>query len=357
MSLERRLSAFQTKVQQQIDLQDDEIARLADYLKSIEAEIVETQDALRRFDIQSTQARQAAQGARRQSAVRDEARAARMRSDHHSLIHDMQESHSNLLEQMHSEFTEALSEIESQADQRAQAKIQPVNAQIQRIQKVLENIKGASISEEPSAIGAIADLEQNQRVDQERIRMLEVALRDKNQDRLASLSILREQLGDCVATLEDLEQSHAVKVDKLRTQLQMTDEKYDQKVGIETEKHQRQVKPVKRKIAELEKQIERLEVEAKKFRDEHAAQMLEMAQARDRARMELQMVAAKDPPSRAEILTSLQTQAQCDDLRSTLAGRERALDAERANNAALKRELARLRMNARIAQRRAALNL
>jgi len=187
--------------------------------------------------------------------------------------------------------------------------------------------------------------------------MLESALRDKNQDRLASLTILRQQLSDCVSTLEDLEQSHSVKIDKLRSQLQMIDDKYDQKVSTETDKHERQIKVVKKKIGDVAKQVERIEGEVAKFRNEHSAQMLEMTRARDQVRMELQMVAAKDPPSRAEITTSLQTQTQFEDLKSELVKKERALDAEREQNAALKREIARLRTNARIAQRRAALNL
>jgi phage regulator Rha-like protein len=71
--------------------------------------------------------------------------------------------------------------------------------------------------------------------------------------------------------------------------------------------------------------------------------------------MELQVVNVKDPPSRKAVSACQAMQNRFEDMKGELATREKLLEVERGNNAALKREIARLRTNARIADRRSAL--
>jgi cell division protein FtsB len=306
--------------------------------------------------MQSTQAQQTARADRRRKVTRIESKASKMLSDHHSRIRDLQKSHSILLGQMHGEFESTLIGIELWAEKLSVEKIAPVADQIRRTQKALSDLKSSPVSESVPTVEETVEIDQRHRLDRERIRMLEVALRDKNRDRLSSLLGMKRQLGNCVAVLEDLDQAHAVAVDKLQQRLEMVDERYDRKIGWETEKHQREIAAMRGRIASVERQIAKAEDDVKKCQDGHSDVMLEMAQSTEEIRMELHRITAKDPPSRKAISASLVTQVKLEDMKVELGKREKALETERGNNAALKREIARLRTNATIAERRSALS-
>jgi chromosome segregation ATPase len=168
---------------------------------------------------------------------------------------------------------------------------------------------------------------------------------------------MKQQLTDCVSTLEQLDHAHSIKIDQFKSKLELVEEKYRKKLTADTEKHRREVRSTRRKIGDVERRVDGVEKEVKKLQQEHLGQMLEVSQSRDEIKMELKAVSAKVAPSRKEISMALQLQEKLDQLKDDLQEKERILQEERNNNQGLKRETSRLRDEARIAQRRAALNL
>jgi cell division protein FtsB len=256
---------------------------------------------------------------------------------------------------MHSEFDSTLSEIEVSAERRRKEMLAPVIQQIGRMQKLLDGLRTSAAGSDSGLVDEV--FEQDEGIDQERIRRLELAVRDKNKSRLMALLSLKQQLRECVSTLEDLEQSHPGQIDRLRRRLQTSDSKYERRLKEGSERHWTDTAELTRRIAETNKGVARIEAEIGKFREGHASQMLELAQATDQARMELHMVTAREPPSRKHASEAMQWQAKLEDLKRDLEDRDQVLAQERQNNMALKREISRVKAAARIAERRSVLNL
>jgi DNA-binding protein H-NS len=357
MSLSRRVEQFQTKLQQQIDIQDDEISRYARHLGTLQASIVETRDALRRFIAQSEQAKQTSEGARRRRIAHAQSITARLSAEHHSLIQDLVNDHRSELQEMCSEFETALDEIGGWAEGLTKEKIAPVNGQIQQIQKQIAGRKSLEIHDSKDPMETFAEMEHVQSLESQRIQFLETAIRDKNKDRLTSLVQMKQQLADCVSTLEQLDQRHSIQIDKLKSKLEDVEARYKKRLVPETEKHRREVVSARRKLQGVDRRIEEIEKEIAKREQNHLSEMLVVSQSRDQLRMDLKAVSSRPAPSRKEITGSLQLQAKLAKLREDLANEEEILRDERKRNEMLKRESARVRDEARIAQRRAALRL
>jgi chromosome segregation ATPase len=154
-----------------------------------------------------------------------------------------------------------------------------------------------------------------------------------------------------------LDQAHSIQIDKLKSKLETVEAKYQKKVGPDTAKHRREIVSAQRKLVEIDRQNEEIEKEITGAQMRHFQEMLVVSQSRDHLRMDLGAVSAREAPSRKEITASLQSEAQLQKLRDDLADREGILEDERKRNEILKREIGRLRNEARIAQRRAALSL
>lgn len=360
MSLDRRLEAFQAKVQQEIDIQDDEIARLTDYLNCIKAETLEVKDSLIRFKTQSEQDMHHRKGKRQCKKANLLAKAARMKCEHHTLIQDLEESHATKVEQMNDDFEKMLEEVSVWAEKLGNEKIKPVVSQIARVEKLLEEARNEEVEvaqrgeENTDEIDFLASTHE---LDSERIMRLETSLKEKNQDRLRALTSMKQQLSECVATLEDLEQAHSVKMDKLKTKLALVDTKYEQKLKSDTETHRRQMNSQKRKVADAESRTAEIQKLIDKMEKQHSVQMQEASQVNVRMRMDMRAMTRKPAASRKEVSDSLKKETEVRQMRTELEKRERILLEERENNDRLKREVSRIKDEIRIAERRAALNL
>jgi hypothetical protein len=258
---------------------------------------------------------------------------------------------------MCAEFEQALEDIGSWAETIAKDKVGPVNANIERTEQQIAKMKTQTVPIERDPVEEREELGHARAVEAEQIRFLEVALRDKNRDRLTSLLEMRQQLTDCVATLEQLDRAHSVRIDELKAKIEAVDERYQKELTRETEKHKRDVTPVKRKLEETERRALAAQKEVTKLQQDHLGQVLEVGQSRDEIRMELRAVSSRPAPSRKDVSLTFQLQAKFEEKKEELARREGVLQDERRINQAIKREVSRLRDEARIAHRRAALNV
>lgn len=359
-SLDRRLETFQAKLQQHIDIHDDEIARMTDYLAEIQAETAEVKDALTRLTIQAEQAKQDRIGKKQYQRSQNRAKASRMKRDLDSIMQDLEETHRDKVQAITDDFEKMLGQVEEWAENLGKEKIKPLNAEIAKLERQIENARAEHEKLTKSAGKATTELDflvGAHELDAERIATLQAALREKNQDRLQSLLNMKQQLTECVSTLEELEHAHAVKMDKLKSKLELMDNDYERKVKDTTESHEREMGVERRRIQEAVERAKEIEKQIEKTERQHAAQMQEATQSGARMRMDIKALGKKPAASRKEISDSLKKDAELYQLKLELERREAVLAQERENNDRLKREVSRVRDELRLAERRAALNL
>lgn len=358
VAMERRLEQIQSKYQQHVNLNDDEIARLADYLEGVKAEIVETKDKLNRFNYQSTQALQYAHGKKKVEQIQLNTIIARMKADHQSLIQALSQNQAEIVQSINADFEHSLSEMESYSQNKIIEKVTSIDQSIKKIQKQMENFKIAmqeSASQEDSS-DDMQNITRVQNAEIERIKNLENALKEKNKERLGNLMKAKKHLSSCVSTLEELEQEHTLKMEKFKTQLELIDSKYEQKLQADTEVQRKKLDALNKKLMNAENQTEILQ---KKIDDEnakHQEKMLEIGQNLDQYRSSINSLTSK-PAQSKENKEFQQAILNLDELKIILSEREGVLYQERATNEALKKEINRLRDEALIMQRRTALNI
>ncbi|OHT06055.1 hypothetical protein TRFO_05705 [Tritrichomonas foetus] len=354
--MERRLEQLQSQFQQHVNLNDDEIARLADYLNQVKAEIVEVKDSINRFNIQSTQATHDVIGQQRCEKAQRGTRIAKLNSEHQSYIQALQQHHSNIIQQIHDDFEHSLSEVEQYAENQIIDKINAIENNIKKTKYQIEKIKVSFEESKTEPAEDVDNITRIQNCELVSIKNLENALKEKNKDRLANLVKAKKHLASCVQTLEELEQDHTIKMEKLKTQLEIVDSKYDQKLQSDMEQQKRKLDQLRKKVKAAEKGAEDLQ---KKINEDTAKQqekLTEMTMNSDQYRFDINSISMKSI-TRKENKDLQNAILNLEEMRAQLAQKENVLYQERNTNGALKKEINRLRDEALIAQRRSALNL
>lgn len=356
--MERRLEQIQSKFQQQVNINDDEIARLADYLEGVKAEIVEAKDKLNRFNYQSTQALQYAHGKKKIEHIQLSTTIARMKAEHQSYIQALSQNQAEVVQSINADFEHSLSEMESYTQSKIVEKVTSIDQSIQKVQKQIENFKAslqeAALQEESS--DDMQNLTRVQNAEVERIKNLENALKEKNKERLASLLKAKKNLSNCVSTLEELEQEHSLKMEKFKTQLELIDSKYEQKLQADSEAQRRKLDTLNKKLLNAESQTEALQKKIDEENAKHQEKMLEIGQNLDQYRSSINAFTSKQAQSK-ENKDFQNAVLHLEELKNLLSEREGILYQERSTNEALKKEINRLRDEALIMQRRTALNI
>jgi hypothetical protein len=348
--LDRRLRAFEARVQQEVAIQDDEIARHRDYLTFVKAQILEARDALQRFTAQMEDARRTSDGTKRRTKARHQGKAGKIAADHDLLIQELEAAHSALLGQLTAEFTTALDEITGWAESRAKARVARINGEIERARKARAAAKAA-----PPADAPPFQAEDRDEAGDAHVAALEVALREKNADRLAGLQRMKPPLAQCLATLEALEQAHSARAAKVKAQLAAVEKSYGKKAAAASAAHARAASALRRDLADLAAQADAAEREVARVQEQHLRAMLDAGQVSDRCRTQLRGAAAPPARPREPITAALQWDAKLAELRGALAAREALLAEGRRQSEALRREVSRVRAERRAAGRRAAL--
>lgn len=355
--MERRLEQLQSQYDLHLNLNEDEITRLAEYLEQVKGDIVEMRDKLNRFKYQSEQAMQEEIGIKMDASIKKKTIISRIQSEHESYIEGMNKHHLNVVQQIHDDFDASLAEIQQNTEAAINQKVSGIDQSIRKVQRQIEIMKNSvqTIQKEEPA----EDLQTTSRIQQaelERIKTLESSIKDKNKDRLSNLIKAKENLSRCVATLEDIEHEHRQTMDQYKTKLEALDSNYQQNVQTTMENHKHQLEAIARKVDTAEKAAQAIEKKINEDTSRHQERMIEMSQNVDQYRSNITSISYKTVQKK-ETKDLQNALSRVEEVRTLLSERETLLFQERKINDELKREISRLRDEAIIRQRRAALNI
>jgi chromosome segregation ATPase len=353
--LERQMEQFQSRVQQKINLADDELERLSNYLASVKSEIAEAKDQINRLSTKNTQLTQELTGRDRRSQANTEALINRLRADHHRVMQDLQERHSEEVTALHQSYEEAIAELEQRSIQKITAKTAPIDEMLDQAQsqlgKLQETMGTADRALEKDALGDIAAL---QELEHAQHRRLESVIQTRNEERLESLLQAKTRLSDCVRTLEEMERNHTSRMASFKSRLDQMDVNYNEKLKRNSDAHARTCDTLNRRKGELETRARLLEKTIKKIGRHHRKQVEKAAREGERLKTSLASVEAKNKLTKEESEKVQGWTGKAQELKRRLDERENALGQARNDNDAMKRELARLQHQASLARRKAA---
>ena len=350
---ERRMEQFQNKVQQHINLADDEIARLTTYLTTIKGDIIETNDQLNRLQIQLIQASQESSGnAKRQQAALN-AKISKMKALFNLKLQEMQTTHANDVTSLQDDYQNALNNIHKTMKDRVAQQTAPIDDLIKQTKaklQAMDSTFGSSRRELDEA--AVEDIKAVQEVAIAQQKQLEKAIQKRVQERLDSILQAKSRLSDCVATLEEMERNHASQMNEYKIKLEALDIQYQAKIKRETDNHNRQLVSLKNKINENEKRNFAYQRSIHKIERHHKQQLNSAVREGDNLQYSMKtqemqnQIAAKENEKLRRLVDKLQV------LREKLEKRENELASERSDNESLKREINRLKHESQMAKRR-----
>jgi chromosome segregation ATPase len=357
-SLGRRHDQFRAKVQQKIVLADDEIARCQEYLGSLEAELAEYQDKQRRLQLRAGQREQEKLGRKKQRQVTKQMQAAAMTSAHNSAIAELADHHKQECDALHHDFELQLGELHNYERQQIAQKVGPVEDKIKGVSASIARIR-EQIAEVANQAGdeQKAEIQATQQMEAQRIQVLEQSLREKNKGRLDDLLQAREDLGECIRTLEEMEDKHEGEVLSLIRRLETQTATYDQKVRAATEQNAKETDALKRRLREADAKARQARKALRALEKHFNRELGKVAAENEQLKADLANLTSSEVVRRKGDTEVLQIDARLEQAKAELQNKEDALLQLRAESQRIRREIARITHEAAIAKRRAALNL
>lgn len=353
--MDRRIQKFQFRVQQRLNLADDEIARLQTYRSSLEAEITEITDQLRRFKNQAGWEHNNIQGKRQAIISEHEMVISRMKAQHAAKMSEIEKLHSEEIAHYQEDFQKALDEVEEWGQQCIQRETSAIDSKLQSTTQALQKARQTKdLSQSEQEKYELDTSQKTLKFEAKRIQRLEESLNMKTQNRLDVLTSLKERLAESIATLEDLERDHTNRMGGITSEIETTDRRYNTKVAQLNDKRNRDLGNLQRRLEALTAKTRTLEkamtATAKRAQDEFESMQVSANELRNEV-----SIAKEAAKSAASEIPKTDLTGEIDALNKSqaeLATKENQLMQFRTENESLKREIARLRHEKMIQMRR-----
>ena len=356
--MDRRLGQLQSKVQQEINLMDDKIQRNEDYLDSLLTEIADYQDKLRRIQYKQDQAQEEYIGRKRGNAAMIKAQAAKMISEHNADMAELMERMKQEETAISKDFEDHVAQMDEFVQRKLNARVQQLEIQIETTQKAIKKYE-EKLRMVPELIGTQEDDDNEgvRELELRQIQSLEKQLKENNQARLSSLLEAKSHLSDCVATLEQMDQQHAVQMESLKSKLMSMDATYDDKLNKMKQAQDRDRDAMNRKIHEAETRVRGNNKLMKRLERNHAREITGLRKENEFLRDEYQIATTNELHRKTEQKRIQDDMVRAENLTNDLKAREDLLMKMRTDNETMKREIARIQHEARLEKRRRQLGL
>ncbi|KAH0794140.1 hypothetical protein GPJ56_002018 [Histomonas meleagridis] len=353
--MERRINQFQTKVQQNINIANDQLRQCSEYYGLIQAEIKEIQDRIRKLDRHYQQAHNTKDGKEKRKSVIYKTKISQFNSRYQNAIQQLIEQQSKEIQEINDDFESTLLEIEAHNQNLIEEKCQPIERQIQitthkieQTKEKIQKIQGKTITIEEDLITDF---------DSQRISSLEESIQNSNNERLKRLIRAKNQLTDCVRSLENMESNHTAQIENLQQQLTDIETDYQNKLKNKTDQINQLSKIYHKKIADLENKNKILKKSLQLNEANFQTLMTSAANESAQVTKSITNIKRSQRESLSKCNEMQSAKFDYDELKRKLEKSEKELIKEREENDRLKREIARIVHQRKIAKRRAELGL
>jgi hypothetical protein len=352
--LERRIEQFQSRIQQNINLADDELERLSNYLTLLQGEVVQAKDKLTEVERQISLATQQSLGRKKRIEANLGTVVAQLKTRHESFVRELLEENTAEIECINKEYQSKLRDLESIAQRTILAKTRPIEDALNETQSLRlqdsKNLRQSELEREDRE-NTMSLLE----IDSNRQRRLEATIRARTRERHTSLLQAKDRLSECNATLEEMERKHNTFCSNFQSKLDNLDIRHQEKVKREKERRDREISSLRRRAEELHKKEKALDRTVQKIESRLRIQIENAVKEGEYVKNEMNVKSnvSLDERHGERLETWLQN---LEDLRRKLGLRDSELLKARTDNESMKREIGRLKHEIRMGKRRRADN-
>lgn len=369
---QRKLEQFQAKVQQNLELADDEIDRLSQYLNSLKMEILDSQDQIHRYEVQFIQDKNEKSGNEIKKASKKDAALARLESDHHSAVVKLSKEHIKHMNALRDDFEKSMASISENSEKKPDKELQLLDLEIKKMESKVtranERLTGISQitfdnSEDEENESKTHDddeestyLRQSLQLQKQKIKYLQSNIKQRDNERLEALQDAKNQLAHAVSTLENLESQYLTKMNNYKETLEKMDKKYQKDITTLENGQKKVLLPVQKTLIKYNQRIKEIRKQIKKTEELQQKKLLDLAEKRNTLVSQYVSISSKsvESPNTEE---SHEVSRQFDAMKAVLLQKEEELSQARAENQNIKREIGRIKHELKMAKRRAALGL
>lgn len=350
---ERRVEQFKNKIQQHINLADDEIARLTSYLTTVKGDIEETKDKLNRMQIKLAQTSHEVAGRNKRNQAILNTKIAKLKYLYNMKKQECQSDHNKNISTIQEEFQKMMDSIHSNLKEKVNQETAPIEDEIQKTTTKLQMIQSTiAVSTKVLDETDMDDMKSIQQVELAQQKQLEKAIQKRSQERLDSMLQAKSRLGECVSTLDEMERAHTTQMNKFKVQLDALDIQYQSKLKRENDKHTKMMETLQRKNTESEKRNGALQQTINKIAQHHKMQIASTRREGEHLQLSIKTQEMQTELQSKEEEKSKKYTEKLLLLKQKLESKENQLTAARTENESLKREVNRLKHEARVAKRR-----
>lgn len=365
----RKLEQFQAKLQQNLDLADEEIDRLTQYLQFVKLEIIDTSDQIHRYETQYIQNKQEKSGFQLKMISKKNASLAKMEAEHQNSVVELRKDHIKKMNSLREDFDKSMTDINSQGEnvndkelQQYDLEIKRLEAKINRTSTRISGISSENVDDDGDQTSDQLNdeeatyLKHSLDLQKQKIKYLQGNIKQRDSERLEALQEAKDQLNHAVSTLENLEAQYLAKMNNYKESLENMDKQYHKNISNLEKGQQKTIIQVKKKLVKYNQRISELRKNIKKTEESQQRKISEMTEKRNNFIAQYTQIANKtiEMPNTEE---THEVERQLDNLKVLLTQKETELDSARAENQNLKREIGRINHENKMAKRRAALGL
>lgn len=352
-SFEQRTNDFQYKIQQKLNLANDEIDRLKLHYAFIQGEITEISDKLNKMNVLMPQTKLIHDGIKKRSNISTNTLILKIKKEYDLKIQQIQKKHSEEIDKLNHDFSKTLNEIEHHAELLTKEEVTPIFEEMDKTQQSYNDIIYSSInySNNYSSRSSFYDLDLNllsndeilehHQKENQRIAKLQRMIKRKNDERLQCILNGKSKLQQCVDTLDQMEEEHTNRMNYFAMKISNLDNLFEKRINNQNEKHKNTLDKLNEKQKKYEGHISMIRGTIQKVQEHHKKQINDTLKE---GSVYQSQIANQNSSTTEEIkLKHNEQSTKLDQLHSKLQALENDLVAARTENDSLKREFNRLK--------------
>ena len=346
--MDRRIDRFQSKVQVNINLANDEIERLSQDLLILQGEVDSVKDQLNRTNIQLDQVGQAATGIQNREKAENKMKIARQKIKNETQINEIVQNHKAKVAEIQRDYQESLDKLGIWAEKKEAQKLAPLEEQLNLINEKRKKYEFTINSASETIMdNAGKETDAVQSIEFARIASLQNSIKQKNGERLQLLNRAKDRLAECVERLDTMETNHKLEINSLQSQLNSLDESYQMRERLFNERSENEILRLKSKYKKVRGNEEIIKDAIDKVERNQKKQMMSAVMEGEDLKhaMEIYQSRSIGSENNSNSFNEDNSQSELEYLRlkKLLEKRENELIKSRTENESLKRELARLK--------------
>jgi len=268
-SLERRIAQFKNKLEQKVNLCDEEIERLVNDTNVLKTEMIRIKDEINILSIKENQEKSLKNGKKNVRSIPYEKQKLQTTIKYNKELIDIKMHHEQEINAIHDEFELQLFSI----DKKTEENVGFINKSYENKSKEYQSI----LSKSGTSYSILGNSEKEYEFDddsqQNLMKKLQISISKKQRERYDELANEKNRLNACISVLEEKDRDHIMNMERLNHILESMDQKYTDKLNRMRDQAHKEFSNLNRRMIDYQRKVDILMKKVQQSDDNHNNRM------------------------------------------------------------------------------------